>query len=188
MADAFYPSPQAAICGICRKLAWTCPHDWSERISTVEWEAFARGLPWNPPAKTTAPFEATRASGMALEDSEKFPGTTVATPAIHTINEMRVRACLDDAPPAPRNRHYLCGCTILFSDPWIWKILRLPESHQQGCLYAENERFVASLQVPVVVEAPRVVIERPAAKVQTKRTVVSLALDLPEQSDGQVRA
>jgi len=177
VADVFYPSPQAAVCGVCGKFAWLCPHDWSERTSIVEWEAFARGVPWKPSAKaTTAPSESTQVSTAALEDSEKFPVTTAP---VVVPEPMRVRIRLDDAPPAPPRRHYLCGCSILFNDPWIWKIRGFPGSHQQGCLYAENERFVASLRKPQVVEAPQAAIERPAPKTQ-KRVIESLTLELPK--------
>lgn len=171
-----YPGPQAALCTVCKKFSWLCPHPWELREAGSEWEAFARGLPWKTAKPTTAPSEA-RAG--ALEDSEKFSTTSTAP---ITLEPVRVRARTDDAPPAPRRLHYLCGCTILFTDPWLWKILMLPQSHQTGCRYAENERFVASLRVPVVVEAPQVVIERPTPKAQKaqKREIVSLVLELPK--------
>jgi len=173
-----FPSPQALHCTVCGRPSWLCPHPWELREPGAEWEAFARGLPWKKSVAKTAPAEATRAS-VTLDDSEMFPTATAAAPV--APEPMRVRVVrLDDAPPAPRNRHYLCGCTILFTDPWLWKILGFPESHQQGCLYAENERFVASCRVPAVVAAPRAVIERPAPKTPQKRIVVSLALDLPK--------
>jgi hypothetical protein len=40
-----YPSPQAAICSVCFKLAWLCPHDWSLRLPQDKWESVARGVP-----------------------------------------------------------------------------------------------------------------------------------------------
>jgi len=46
-----YPSPQAAICSVCFKLAWLCPHDWSLRLPSEKWEAFARDMPWPNPKR-----------------------------------------------------------------------------------------------------------------------------------------
>lgn len=172
-----YPSPMAAICSVCNGLSWLCPHPWELRKPGAKWEAFGGDIPWDPPAKSAAP-EIAQAS-TALDDSEKFPAAP--TVPVVTPPPVHMRARLDDAPPSPPRRHYLCGCTILFNDPWIWKIHGFPASHEQRCLYAENERFVAALRKSKqVIEPPQAVIERPAPKTPQKRIIESLALELPK--------
>lgn len=166
----------AAICSVCNGLAWLCPHPWELRKPGAKWEAFGGDIPWEPPAKVELPPEVALISA-ALAESEKFP-TAAAEPVAPP--PMRPYARPDDAPPAPRREHYLCGCRILFSDPWISKILGFPKTHEPRCLYGENERFVASLSKrKAVVEAPRA-IERPIPKTPQKREVISLVLELPK--------
>ncbi len=43
-----YPSPQAALCTVCGKFSWLCPHPWELREAGAAWEAFNRGMPWPP--------------------------------------------------------------------------------------------------------------------------------------------